>query len=130
MRYLFLLIALLLSSCFKEPLYHSQSYVFGTLVDISIYGETDEHARFLANHILEDFQTLHNQLHAWKPVSENKLGELGQLNAAFQEGKKPTAISPELAAMLVDAAALSLKSNGLFNPAIGHLIGVWGFQRD
>jgi thiamine biosynthesis lipoprotein len=130
MRYLFLLLSLLLSSCFKEPLYHSQSYVFGTLVDISIYGETDEHARFLANHILENFQNLHNQLHAWKPVSENKLSELGQLNAAFQIGKKPITISQELSSILVDATALSLKSNGLFNPAIGHLIGTWGFQRD
>ncbi len=130
MRYLLLSLSLLLISCFNEPLYHSQSYVFGTLVDISIYGETDEHARLLANHILEDFQNLHNQLHAWKPVSENKLGELGQINAAFQEGKKPTAISPELAAILVDATKLSIKSNGLFNPAIGYLISTWGFQRD
>ena len=130
MRYLYLLLSALLCSCFNEPLYHSQSYVFGTLVDISIYGETDARARLLTNHILEDFQNLHNQLHAWKPVSENKLGELGQLNTAFQEGKKPTTISPELTAILVDASELSLKSNGLFNPAIGHLINSWGFQRD
>ena len=130
MRYLYLLLSALLCSCFNEPLYHSQSYVFGTLVDISIYGETDARARLLTNHILEDFQNLHHQLHAWKPVSENKLGELGQLNTAFQEGKKPTTISPELAAILVDASELSVKSNGLFNPAIGHLISTWGFQRD
>jgi len=32
--------------------------------------------------------------------------------------------------MLADAKTLSVKSNGLFNPAIGHLIGSWGFQRD
>ncbi len=130
MRYLYLLLSALLFSCFNEPLHHSQSYVFGTLVDISIYGETDARARSLTNHILEDFQNLHHQLHAWKPVSENKLGELGLLNAAFQEGKKPTTISPKLAAILVDATKLSLKSNGLFNPAIGHLISSWGFQRD
>lgn len=137
----FLLIAIIilgafsLKSCFKEPMYHSQSYVFGTLVDISIYGETDERASLLANHVLQDFQDLHNRLHAWKPVSENKLNgpqlsELGQLNAAFQKGNKPIAISPDLAKMLLDATALSVKSNGLFNPAIGNLIGTWGFQRD
>ena len=56
MRYFVILLLLLLSSCFKEPLYHSQSYVFGTLVDISIYGETDERARLLANQVLQDFQ--------------------------------------------------------------------------
>lgn len=114
----------------KEPLYHSQSYVFGTLVDISIYGESEERARLLSNHILQDFQNLHNRLHAWKPISDGKPSELGQLNTAFEKGSKPVAISPDLAAMLTNAKALSVKSNGLFNPAIGHLISTWGFQRD
>lgn len=130
MRYLLLSLLLLLTSCFKEPLYHSQSYVFGTLVDISIYGETDERARLLANHVLQDFQNLHNRLHAWKPISENNPSELGQLNAAFEHGNKPVAVSPDLALLLADATKLSVKSHGLFNPAIGHLIGAWGFQRD
>jgi FAD:protein FMN transferase len=114
----------------KEPLYHSQSYVFGTLVDISIYGETDARARQLADHIQQDFQSLHNRLHAWKPVSDGKSSELGELNIAFALGSKPMAISPDLANMLTEATVLSVKSNGLFNPAIGHLIGTWGFQRD
>ncbi|MGB2833054.1 MAG: FAD:protein FMN transferase [Methylotenera sp.] len=114
----------------KEPLYHSQSYVFGTLVDINIYGETDDRARELANHVQQEFQELHNRLHAWKPVSTGKLSELGELNNAFAQGSKPIVISPDLANMLEDATALSVKSNGLFNPAIGHLIGTWGFQQD
>ncbi|MES2013985.1 MAG: FAD:protein FMN transferase [Pseudomonadota bacterium] len=129
MRYILLALVLLLTSCFKEPLYHSQSYVFGTLVDISIYGETDELARQHANHILQDFQSLHDRFHAWKPISATQLSELGELNAAFQAGKQAT-ISPDLASMLADATALSVKSNGLFNPAIGQLIGTWGFQHD
>lgn len=130
MRHCLLLLVLLLTSCFKEPLYHSQSYVFGTLVDISIYGESEGRARVLSNHILQDFQSLHNRLHAWKPMSEGKPSELGALNDAFEQGKKPVVVSPDLAAILVDAKTLSEKSNGLFNPTIGHLIGTWGFQRD
>lgn len=114
----------------KEPLYHTQSYVFGTLVDISIYGESEERARSLSNHILQDFQSLHNRLHAWKPISVGKPSELGQLNSAFEHGRMLKDISPDLMAMLADAKALSVKSHGLFNPAIGHLIGTWGFQRD
>ncbi|MSP86601.1 MAG: FAD:protein FMN transferase [Methylotenera sp.] len=129
MRYLIISLLLLLSSCFKEPLYHSQSYVFGTLVDISIYGETDARARLLSNQVLADFQNLHNRLHAWQPIAAGQASELGQLNAAFAHGK-PMLISPDLASMLVDATKLSVQSNGLFNPAIGHLIGTWGFQRD
>ena len=130
MRYLFISLFLLLTSCFKEPLYHSQSYVFGTLVDISIYGETDERARLVSNQLLQDFQNLHNRLHAWKPISAGQPSELGQLNTAFEQANIPVTIAPDLANMLADATALSVKSNGLFNPAIGHLIGTWGFQRD
>lgn len=130
MRQAFLLLFLLLTSCFKDPLYHSQSYVFGTLVDISIYGETDERARQVSNQLLQDFQNLHNRFHAWKAISEGQPSELGQLNTAFEQANKPISIAPDLANMLIDATALSVKSNGLFNPAIGHLIGTWGFQRD
>lgn len=114
----------------EEPLYHTQSYVFGTLVDISIYGENEERARSLSNQILQNFQSLHNRLHAWKPIAEGKPSELGQLNKTFERNRMLTNISPDLAAMLADAKMLSVKSHGLFNPAIGHLIGTWGFQRD
>ena len=69
MRYFALLLSLLLCGCFKAPLYHSQSYVFGTLVDISIYGEADERAATLANHVQQDLQNLHRSLHAWLSMS-------------------------------------------------------------
>ncbi len=130
LRKLFFLLFILLSSCAREPLYHSQSYVFGTLVDINIYGETDERARQLADHIQHDFQTLHNRLHAWKGISANQPSELQQLNTAFTQANNAINISPDLAAMINQAAKLSEKSGGLFNPAIGHLISTWGFQRD
>ena len=124
------LLFLLLASCAREPLYHSQSYVFGTLVDISIYGETDARARQLADGIQQDFQSMHNRLHAWKPMSAGNPSELQQLNAAFSQAYQSVAINPDLAAIIADATVLSEKSNGLFNPAIGHLISTWGFQRD
>lgn len=120
----------------KEPLYHSQSYVFGTLVDITIYGESDAHASALTNHILKDFQQLHTQLHAWKITHDDQSdslhrpGELFKLNMAFANNQKLTSVSPLLAGIISDATALSIKSQGLFNPAIGHLISTWGFQRD
>jgi thiamine biosynthesis lipoprotein len=130
LRTSFLFVLFLLSSCGREPLYHSQSYVFGTLVDISIYGESDEHARQIADHIQQSFQSLHNRLHAWKPISANQMSELQQLNTAFEKANNPINISPDLAAIIADATKLSQKSKGLFNPAIGHLISTWGFERD
>ena len=124
-RWLILLLGFLwLTSCGREPLYQSQTYVFGTLVDISIYGEADDRARVLAGHVEQDFQRMHEQFHAWKAG-----GELYQLNTAFEQGRQ-VPVSPELAAMLQHATALSAQSGGLFNPAIGGLIKLWGFQRD
>ena len=115
---------LALAGCGREPLHQSQAYVFGTLVDISIYGESEPRARALSAHVQQEFQRLHDQLHAWKTGSE-----LDRLNDAFAAGKTAE-ISPELAGMLKDATRFSEQSGGLFNPAIGHLIQLWGFQRD
>lgn len=125
MRIVFLLLsALLLLSCSpKEPLYNTQSYVFGTLVDISIYGETDERAQAVSNGIIQQYNALHQRLHAWKP------SELSAINQAFSAGKSIT-IKPDIAQILRDATALSTQSEGAFNPAIGQLIKLWGFQND
>jgi len=118
-----LLLLLLLSACGKEPLYHEQAYVFGTLVDVSIYGLEDADARQATRVVLHEFQRMNDQFHAWQP------SELSRLNAAFAQGKRMP-VSPELAEMLADATHYSVQSGGLFNPAIGGLIRVWGFQSD
>lgn len=125
MRIFACIVAVLLASCGREPLVHTQSYVFGTLVDISIYGESETKAQQITNQVLKNFQQLHDQLHAWKPDSE-----LTQLNQAFASKSAPVKISSALSKMLIQASELSRQSDGLFNPALGHLISAWGFQRD
>ena len=112
-----------LSACGKAPLYQQQSYVFGTQVEISIYGETDAKARAAAAAVLQEFDRLHREFHAWKP------GPLMTLNAAIARGERHQ-VSPEMAAAIRDATQLSEASADLFNPAIGQLIALWGFQSD
>ena len=112
-----------LIACGKPPLYQQQAYVFGTLVEVSVYGAPEEQARQAAQAVLTRFDQLHRKLHAWQA------GDLSRLNAAFARGRK-VAIDPELAAMLTDATAISVQSGHLFNPAIGKLIALWGFQSD
>ncbi len=125
MRIFAFIVAILLASCGREPLVQTQSYVFGTLVDISIYGESEAKAHQVTAQVLQNFQQLHHQLHAWKETSE-----LSQLNQSFAAGNQPIKVTPELSKMLLQATQLSIQSDGLFNPALGHLINVWGFQRD
>ncbi|MEK6663135.1 MAG: FAD:protein FMN transferase [Pseudomonadota bacterium] len=115
--------ATILAGCGKEPLYQQESYVFGTQVEVSIYGETEAKARAAAAAVLQEFDRLHREFHAWKP------GPLMALNAALARGERHQ-VSAELAAAIRDATQLSEASDGLFNPAIGQLIALWGFQND
>jgi thiamine biosynthesis lipoprotein len=113
-----------LSACGREPVYQSQSYVFGTLVDITIYGEEESRAAELASRIQQDFQRLHQKLHAWDESSE-----LSRINRAIAAGES-ISIDTEMADIIEQAGVFSAASGGLFNPAIGGLIQQWGFQRD
>jgi thiamine biosynthesis lipoprotein len=115
--------ALLLAACGKEPLYQEQGFVFGTLVEVSVYGEPEPRAKQAVGEVMREFQRLHDMLHAWQP------SELSELNTAFANGESE-AVSAELVYILQDATQLSQQSQGLFNPAIGGLVQLWGFHSD
>jgi thiamine biosynthesis lipoprotein len=123
-RFTAIIAIFLLTSCnVKEPLYQEQGYVFGTLVEVSVYGEPEPRAKQAVSEVMQEFQRLHDKLHAWQP------SELSEMNTAFAKGES-YALSTELAAILQDAAQLSRQSQGLFNPAIGGLVQLWGFHTD
>lgn len=118
-----LLITLWLGACGKEPLYQEEGFVFGTRVEVSVYGADEIRARAAVASVMQEFQRLHNLLHAWKPSA------LSELNTAIARGKAKV-VNAELADMLQDATKLSEQSAGLFNPAIGGLVQLWGFHAD
>jgi thiamine biosynthesis lipoprotein len=66
---------------------------------------------------------MHRTYHAWQP------SELSTLNAAIAAGRT-LAVSAEMAALIADAQRISRLGDGLFDPGIGKLIGLWGFQSD
>lgn len=122
-RALLLVALLFLGSCSRDTLYQEQGYVFGTLVEVSVYGDDEPRAKQAVASVMQEFQRLHDMLHAWKPSA------LSELNNAFAQGRAAP-VSPELEAMLRDALQLSEQSGGLFNPAIGGLVQLWGFHSD
>ena len=116
---------LLLASCSKAPqLYQREAYVFGTRVEVSMWGESADQAKRAMAAVLAEFDRLHRMLHAWQP------SELTALNEAIARGERDIAVSPELTFILRDAAAIAARSDQLFNPAIGRLVGLWGFHSD
>lgn len=95
----------------------------GTLVDVSIWGVPPAEAEAAAREV----ETLFHELHrAWDPWGE---GELGRLNRALAAGE-PVRPEPDLAALLEEAARLTRASDGLFDPAIGKLVRLWGFSSE
>ncbi|EXI74368.1 MAG TPA: FAD:protein FMN transferase [Candidatus Accumulibacter phosphatis] len=113
----------LLAACSRAPLHQQEAFVFGTRVEVLIAGLPEAQARPAAAAVLREFDRLHRTYHAWKP------SELSALNAALAAGRVQT-VSEEMAELLADAQRLARLSDGLFDPGIGRLIGLWGFQSD
>ena len=127
-RLLFILAALLalpaLTACRPAPpLVQQEAFVFGTRVEVIVAGQPEAEARAATGAVLREFDRLHRSYHAWQP------SELSTLNAALAAGKSAE-VSEELAAWLREAQALSAAGDGLFDPGIGRLIALWGFQND
>ena len=116
-------LAVCLPACNKAPLFQQESYVFGTRVEIQIAGVDETQAHPAATAVLSEFDRLHRTYHAWQP------SELSELNAAIANGKTHS-VSPEMAALITQAQTLSQEAEALFDPGIGGLIRLWGFQSD
>ncbi len=100
-----------------------QFIAFGTLVNVSIFGVDEALAQQGIAAVEKEFNQLHRDWHAWEP------GPLVDLNRALAE--RGTAEVPAvLLPLLEPAQRLSEQTGGLFNPAMGKLIALWGFQSD
>jgi len=117
-----LLLVVALAACVRnDTIYRTQGKVFGTKVEVSIYGESEARAAELSARVLKEFDRLHHKFHAWQPSA------LTALNDSIARGESYQG-DAEMVDMLKAAASLAARSDNLFNPAIGHLIRLWGFQ--
>ena len=118
-----LLAAFVLSDARAEE-YRASSYVFGTIVQITVIDADTARASAAVWRVFKEFDRVHRDLHAWKG------GELVALNQAVARGEVKIRTTPEIVALIRQAQDLSAKSGDLFNPAIGKLVGLWSFHRD
>ncbi|MBS1141176.1 MAG: ApbE-like lipoprotein [Proteobacteria bacterium] len=115
--------ALLLTACGRTPLQEQQAYVFGTRVEVLVVSDDPEQGRKAIAAVLREFDRLHRAYHAWQE------SELTTLNLAIFSGR-PQLVTPELAEFIQEAQSLSKQGDYLFDPGIGQLIKLWGFQSD
>ena len=113
----------LVAGCGRTPLQEQQAYVFGTRVEVIVVSEQPEQGRQAIAAVLREFDRLHRSYHAWQPSA------LSTLNEAIAAGRSHP-VSPELAGFIAQAQALARQGDNLFDPGIGRLIALWGFQAD
>lgn len=118
-----LLCALFAGCGSREQVERQESFVFGTRVEVVVYGADRAVAREALGEVLREFDRLHRLLHAWQP------SELTRINQAIAAGQ-PVDIDAEMAAILRGAQTEAARGEQLFDPAAGALIAAWGFHAD
>lgn len=106
-----------------EAVVSEEMYVFGTLVGVDVLSRNTGAARAAIADVSHSFTRQNRDWHAWKP------GALGDLNRAIAAGRAHE-VDPTLLPLLHEVRELARASGGLFNPAIGKLVGLWGFHHD
>ena len=118
------LLALALTACGEKKPMVSESFVFGTRVEVQVADELSEpQIRVAVAQVLAEFDRLHRTYHAWQP------SELTQLNEALASSRR-IRVSAEMADLLQEAQRYAQQSDALFDPGIGRLIALWGFHAD
>ena len=106
----------------QDPVSRGRINAFDTTLDVTLIGVGRQRAAEIT-HVLEaDMQLMEKSWHAWQP------GPVSRMNQLFNEGSPPFAAPPSVLPLLRLSKALSEQSEGLFNPALGHLTRAWGFQ--
>lgn len=107
----------------EEKVYLDELIAFGTLINFTLYG-VDESLAIEAIHDVDlMFQRQHKDWHTWQK------GQLTELNTAIASGKSMQ-VDPAILDLIYLGQTFERESLGLFNPAIGNLVRLWGFQQD
>ena len=122
LKSLTLLACLAVLSCSQKPAeQHAEFLIFGTLLEVTTWGVDEDDARLAFSSLHSLFQEMHRDWHAWEP------GQLTELNRNFASGL-PAMASPDIIEMTRHSQFVEKQTAGRFNPAIGALIGLWGFH--
>jgi thiamine biosynthesis lipoprotein len=112
---------LVCGACTPEKEKTAEYFVFGTIVEVKLWGVTEPDASQAFSDLQQLFQNMHHDWHAWET------GQLTAINQAFAQGQ-PASADPDIIEMLQRSQILEKSSGGRFNPAIGALIRLWGFH--
>ncbi len=111
------------SACHKEKNFSQQFLQFGTLIDITLASTTEKKSIDAFAAIEQYLIQRHSDWHGWED------GSLTHFNQALHNNPQQGIPVPEnLQRLIHDSKKYYRISGGLFNPALGKLIGAWGFH--
>jgi thiamine biosynthesis lipoprotein len=118
-----LLLALLTGCERPAEIHHTRFLAFGTLTELTLADVDAERAAEVVQALEADFAEMERAWHAWKP------GPVTRTNWLLGETRR-FAAPPSVVPLVQISRELAIRSDHLFNPAIGGLIKLWGFQSD
>ena len=122
-KLLFILI-FFLTGCYQNETMQKKDYIFGTIVEVTIYGETEDISSHAIDLVFKEFRRLHNYLHPWEKSI------IQDINQSIKNQEIYLTQDSEILSILKHNQELELKTHGYFNPAIGKLIEAWGFHAE
>ncbi len=121
---LFCLASLSIGGCSREaPLYDRKFMAFGTIVEVSVYGGNKAQVEKAIDGVESQFRYMQKTWDPWHPGALARVDSLLGTTDWFS-------IAPSVRPLVVRATELSKASGGRFDPAIGKLIKLWGFNQD
>ncbi len=120
-----IIVLVLLGACSdpKQEIHKYSFFAFGTIIELSITGVDKELADQAARELEVDFDQMHKDWHAWQP------GLLETINNHLSNGELAP-VDEKILPLLIKGKQLASISSRTFNPAIGNLLLLWGYQSD
>jgi len=103
--------------------YHGVRYLMGTWCDLTVFDPPPDEAPAAAEAAFHEIARLERVMSTWDPDSE-----LSRVNRGAGMGVQP--ISRDLAAVTKAALDNCRESDGAFDPTIGPMLHLWGFDTD
>jgi len=111
-----------ISGCQQQNREHHDNFlVFGTIINVTLLDVDDKTAEEAFRYIRNDLKVMHRVWHVWEPGSLMRMNQLLEYTSKFSA-------APSVLELIHVAKDLAIKSQHLFNPAIGKLIALWGFH--
>lgn len=109
-----------------EPVLRRDFPAMGTWISLSVHVENPGQRAQAEQWLADTEAAMHAFDRRWSPSGD---GELARYNTALSTGQSPP-VPTALAALIEEAEDFRQRSHGLFDPRLGHLVALWGFDEE